>query len=290
MAILTATAASPFLASFEVYDVDHSGALAEVTDTGELQSIAQTVATRGLPQVVSDSELLPKEVAAVLAFPIYRAGHIVSVLAFAAAADPAALGVFEIWEPHGEFDEVKLTQGYYSQLDRFQNVSSFIRFEKGSGLPGLVWQRRCAVVHNDLPNHPDFLRAAGASAEALTTAVGVPIFDDDFVASVVLISSAKSPLARGIEIWIPDADGFSLLEGAYPSLDFCFHLPAGARLDRDTGLPGLAQQLGGACVSDQAGCYAAGRSLSDEQAFGRRGLALPYYDHAELASVVVMLF
>ncbi len=286
----TAKSASQFLASFEVYDVQASGAVTEVTETAELRSIVLPTAMSGLPRIVDDRSLLPEDVAAALVFPIYRDGHIMSVVAFAAAADPAALGVFEIWEPHGEFEEVKLTQGYYSKLDRFQNVSSFIRFEKGSGLPGAAWQRHCAVVHNDLANHPDFLRAAGASAEELTTAVGIPIFDDDFVASVVLISSAKSPLARGVEIWIPDSDGFSLLEASYPSLDRSFWLPSGARLKSDSGLPGMAQQHGGACVSDQACQYAAGRTLSAEQASGHRGLALPYYDQAELTSVVVLLF
>lgn len=290
MNVSTTIPVSQFLASFEVYDVAPSGTVTEMTNTGKLRPLVLPTASSGLPQIVNDRQSLPETVAAVLAFPIYRAGQIVSVVALAAAAEPEALGVFEIWEPHGEFAEVKLTQGYYSQLDRFQNVSSFIRFERGSGLPGLVWQRRRAVVHNDLPNHPGFLRAAGASAEALTTAVGIPIFDDDFVASVVLISSSKSPLARGIEIWSPDADGFFLLEGSYPSLDHCFHLPPGARLDRDSGLPGLARQHGGACVSHQPDQYAAGRSLSREQAQKHSGLALPYYDDAVLTSVVVLLF
>jgi len=290
MNVSTTIPVSPFLASFEVYDVVSSGAVIELTETGELRLVALPTASSGLPRIVDDRESLPKNVAAVLTFPIYRAGQIVSVVALAAAADPAALGVFEIWEPYGEFAEVKLTQGYYSQLDRFQSVSSFIRFEKGSGLPGSVWQRRCAVVHNDLPNHPGFLRAAGASAEALTTAIGIPIFDDDFVASVLLISSSKSPLARGLEIWLPDVDSFSLLEGSYPSLDPCFHLPPGARLAGNHGLPGLAQQHGGACVSHQPDQYAAGRAIPHEQAQQHSGLALPYYDDAELTSVVVLLF
>lgn len=278
------------MASFEVYDVDASGSLSEVTDSGVLRAIVRETASSGLPRVVNELDKVPHEIAAVLSFPIYREGRIVSVVAFAAAADKGALGVFEIWEPHGEFEELKLTQGYYSQLDRFQNVSSFIRFEKGSGLPGLVWQRRCAVVHNDLPNHPGFLRAAGASVEELATAIGIPVFDDDFVASVLLISSAKTPLARGVEIWLPDDDGFLLLEGSYPGLDHRFHLFSGARLAVDAGLPGLAKQLGGACVSTDLRRCAAGRTLTDEQATGHRGLAIPYYDEADLASVVVMLF
>jgi hypothetical protein len=208
----------------------------------------------------------------------------------AASDESSALGVFEVWEPVGIHDEVRLAKGYYASLERFQNVSTFVRFEKGSGLPGTVWDRHRAVVHNDLPNHPGFLRAAGASAEALTTAVGIPIFDDEFVASVVLISSAKSPLARGVEIWAADHDGFVLIEGAYPGLAERFALTAGARLCGDSGLPGLAAARGGAAVTDSPACYAAGRSSESGPMEGHRGLALPCYDGSVLTSVVVLLF
>jgi len=255
----TAKPASEFLARFEVYDVDPSGNASAVTDEDRLQTLVHAVATGGLPEIVTDRSKLPEGIAAVLIFPIYRDGGVVSVVALAASDDSSALGVFEVWEPVGTHDEVRLAKGYYSQLERFQNVSTFVRFEKGSGLPGTVWDRHRAVVHNDLPNHPGFLRAAGASAEALTTAVGIPIFDDEFVASVVLISSAKSPLARGVEIWAADGDGFILVEGAYPGLADRFSLKAGTRLSGDQGLPGLVASRGGATVCEDADCYAAGR-------------------------------
>jgi hypothetical protein len=290
MNVSLATPISDFLASFEVYDVDPSGMVTAATGESEFKALVLSTGLSGLPMIVIDPEQLPAGVAAVLLFQIYRDGEIVSVVALAASDNESALGVFEIWEPVGQYDEVRLAQGYYSKLERFQNVSSFIRFEKGSGLPGTVWHRRRAVVHNDLPNHPGFLRAAGASAEALTTGIGIPIFDDDFVASIVLISSAKSPLARGIEIWTPVEDGFVLFEGSYPSLDPCFILPSGARLSSDAGLPGLAQKHCGACVSHDVSVFAAGRRISSELASGHRGLALPYYDGALLTSVVVLLF
>ncbi|HBJ36704.1 MAG TPA: GAF domain-containing protein [Planctomycetaceae bacterium] len=289
----TASVAAPvseFLASFEVYDVDSLGVVTAATQASDFKQLVQSLGLSGLPLIVTDSERLPPGVAAVLLFQVYRDGEIVSVVALAASDRDSALGVFEIWEPVGEFDEVRLAQGYYSKLDRFQNVSAYIRFEKGSGLPGSVWHRRRAVVHNDLPNHPGFLRAAGASAEALTTAVGIPIFDDDFVASIVLISSAKSPLARGIEIWTPDGDGFVLLEGSYPSLDASFSLSSGTRLESGEGLPAMARQHGGACVSSDVSVFAAGREIAAGLATGHRALALPYYDGSLLTSVVVLLF
>jgi len=281
---------SDFLSRFEVYDVDQSGQSSAVTRDDRLHSLVHSVASGGLPEVVTDRSRLPDGIAATLIFPVYRGGEIVSVVAIAASDHPSALGVFEVWEPVGAHDELRLSSGYYSSLERFQNVSTFVRFEKGSGLPGTVWDRHRAVVHNDLPNHPGFLRAAGASAESLTTAVGIPIFDDEFVASVVLISSAKSPLARGVEIWAADGDGFVLIEGAYPGLAEHFWLAAGTRLAGDAGLPGLAAGRGGASVTDDPACYAAGRRADVGPLDGHRGLALPCYDGSMLTSVVVLLF
>ncbi|MCA8982457.1 MAG: GAF domain-containing protein [Planctomycetaceae bacterium] len=288
--LLSAPPASDFLAAFEVYDVTPAGQVSALTEESAFRDLVQTVAMSGLPTIMTDSSCLPPDVAAVLMFPIYRDGEIVSVIALAASRDSTALGVFEIWEPVGDYSEVGLAQGYYSKLERFQNVSSYIRFEKGSGLPGTVWDNHRAAVHNNLPHHPGFLRSAGAMDEALTSAVGIPIFDDDFVASVILISSAKSPLARGIEIWTLDEHGFTLCEGSYPSLPPCFTLRDGTRLGPDEGLPGMARQHGGACVSSNPEIYAAGRVIPGDQAAQRCGLALPYYDGSVLTSVVVLLF
>jgi len=292
--ISTGVQASDFLATFEVYDVTVAGVLSNLTDEctlrEEYRDVALQVAREGLPVLITNASELPELVAAVLAFPIYRNGEIVSVVTLAASRNENALGVFEIWEPMGPYAEVGLAYGYYSRLERFQNVSSFIRFEKGAGLPGAVWANRRAAVQNDLPNHPGFLRAAGANAEDLTSAVGIPIFDDDFVASVVLISSAKSPLARGIEIWTYDGESFTLAEGTYPSLPVNIALTDGTRIESEAGLPGLALRHGGACVSSDPEVYAAGREIPAVLMAHRCGLALPYYDGADLTSVVVLLF
>ena len=279
-----------FLRSFEIYDADASGALVAITDRADFEAFAREVAATGQPILVADNSRLAVDVAALLAFPVYKSGTETSVVVFVASNDADAVGVFEIWEPTGAYDDAKLTLGYYPKLERFQNVSSFVRFEKGSGLPGQVWHRHRAVVHNDLPNHQGFLRAAGASAESLTTAIGIPVFDDDYVASIVLISSKRSPIARGFEVWIPDADGFSLLEGAYPDVGPEYSLQPKAKLRADEGLPGQAAAHGGACVSMNPAVFAAKRQLAAGSAKIHSGIAIPHYEGAVLTSVIVMLF
>ena len=279
-----------FLRSFEIYDVGPAGAVIAITDRTDFKSFAMEVAATGQPMVVVDKERLAVDVAALLVFPVYKSGMVTSVVVFAASNSPDAIGVFEVWEPTGSFDDVKLTLGYYPKLERFQNVSSFVRFEKGIGLPGQVWHRHRAVVHDDLPNHPGFLRAAGASAESLTTGIGIPVFDDDYVASIVLISSKKTPMARGFEVWIPDADGFTLLEGAYPDVGPEYSLLPKTKLRADEGLPGQAASHGGACVSMNPAVFAARRQLAAGGAKIHSGIAIPHYEGSVLTSVIVMLF
>ncbi len=279
-----------FLRGYEVYDVNSSSELIAITDCTDFKPFAEAVAQSGLPKIELDKELLPLDVAALLSFPVYREGLVTSVVTLVASNSQDAIGVFEIWEPVGAFDDVKLTGGYYSKLDRFQNVSSFVRFERGVGLPGQVWNRQRAMIQCDLPNHPGFLRAAGASAESLTTAVGIPIFDDEFVASLVLISSQQSPLARGFEVWIPGDDGFILQESFYPSVEPEYLLSPNTKLAIHQGLPGLVSQRGGVCLSMDPAVFAVNRSIPKGNANIHSGIGIPHFDDATLTSILVLLF
>lgn len=117
-------------------------------------------------------------------------------------------------EAVGRYAELGLADGYFGSLERFQNVSSFVRFECGMGLPGQAWERGYSVIHRDLPNHPGFLRAAGASAEALASAVGIPVSGDEFIATVVLINSSDRPIARGMQSWVLEGDALVLPEAS----------------------------------------------------------------------------
>ena len=195
-------------------------------------------------------------------------------------------GVFEIWTPVGEYDELGLSQGYFGELARFKNVSTFVRFEKGSGLPGQVWDRGQSVIHSDLSNHPGFLRAAGASADSLGTAIGIPVAGSDFVASILLISSDATPIAKGFEVWKATEEGFTLDSASYH--DASIAVEVGAKLSSSDGLPGLTQELGRAVLIDDASCLAIGRpDVGDKLTYG---LAIPCYASNKLDSVTTVLF
>lgn len=145
-----------------------------------------------------------------LGLPVFHEADLRCVIQLTGRTNDGISGVFEVWEPSGAYRDLKLTSGYFAHLERFQNVSSFVRFEQGAGLPGQAAVAGKAVVHDNLKQHPGFLRAAGASAGELQTALALPIFAPDFLCTVVLISSVPTPLAKCIEIWKPENGSLTL--------------------------------------------------------------------------------
>lgn len=238
-------------------------------------------------------------IASAMAVPIFRGGHVVSVVAFALAAADVGTGVFEIWEPVGIYEEVRLRTGYFADLERFCNVSSFVRFEKGSGLPGQAWASHCGVIHDDLPNHAGFLRAAGASAGLLRMALAIPVIDisdagiseasDERMTSVAtLISSDATPIAKGYEVWSVDGDEFTLRSCAYQRLSTQAHLKPGCVLPGDEGWPSVLRHHHGAIVVDDEASMGVGRNDATESANAM--LLIPFYIGERLDSVTVFLF
>ncbi len=200
--------AGTLLSTVEVYRMS-GGKLETVSDTtSDFIELASDATDRRTPLLASP-ESLPADVASAMAIPIFRADTCTSVIVLALKKSTAA-GVFEVWTPYGIYPELKLVDGFYGSLERFHNVSSFVRFERGMGLPGQTWASNHSIIHHDLPNHPGFLRAAGASAESLCSAVGIPVLALDFIAAVVLINSIELPIARGMQAWVIDGDSFEL--------------------------------------------------------------------------------
>lgn len=230
--------------------------------------------------------------------PIFRGDSVVSIVTLVTrpmlddesmtpTVSSTAAGALEIWQPRGEYADLGLSDGFYGKLERFQNVSSFVQFESGRGLPGQVWQTGRSVIHDDLANHPGFLRSAGASAESLNMAMGLPIGDETPVAAVVLLASLQSPLADGLEIWSIQDGRFVLRESRYvDDVELSLRHDAGQFVSLQTGLPGLALQHGGATTSSNPAILA---PAGDYSTGWRSGIAIPIFIDGEPVEVVTML-
>lgn len=269
-----------FLKDVLVIDVTTSGPTP--CDVEVVNAAVEKSMVSGFPEIeMSESDGL-----VTLVVPIFRSGQIVSLTAFLAWASESAIGVFEIWQPIGEYDELNLTGGYFGSLERFQNVSSFVRFERGSGLPGQVWRDLGFIVHDNLPRHTGFLRAAGASAESLQVAVGMPVQSDQFLASALIISSDLAPIARAFEVW-RHADGQFLLEmQAYQNFAPALRFEPGATVSVHGSLPGLALESGMACVTVDPSVLQSGRG---GESISGRGIAIPFFEGERLTSVLTLV-
>ena len=199
-------------------------------------------------------------------------------------------GVFEVWKPVPPHEELALAHGSYGLMERFAGVSRFVRFEKGNGLPGQVWDQNLPVVHDDLSHHPGFLRAAGASADILQTAIGLPIqAGGEFYAAMLMISSTTSPLARGFEVWRADDEGYGLVTSAYHGLGESYCLADQARATEGS-LADLVALRGTAVLTEEPEQLMAGRDVAAASPGPTAALAIPFYDGDVLRSVATLLF
>lgn len=282
-----------YLSDVAVFDVEEDGHFAPNRLSGLLPVVEQALAS-GTAEVTTTQ--IPSEAASAIAIPVHRGGKVVSVVAMLSRRKDESMqepiGVFEVWEPVGPFEEVALKDGYYGDMERFQNVSSFVRFEKGNGLPGQVWDGRRSVIHDDLGNHPGFLRAAGASADLLRTAIGIPVAGERFNSAAVLISSASTPIARGMEVWEvrPDSSDFELTSAAYYQLGDGYGLPIGTICPSDSPPFARMRNENRAMVTDDPKELLAGRDPSLALPGPTSGLAIPFFDGLTLTSITVLLF
>ena len=279
---LPASLSNQFLCDLRVYDVDDEHGL-QLTDSPLDRLVAQSVLSAS-PEISDPSDECA-DFKSAIAVPVFRGKSLVSVVAMATGGDADSIGVFEIWSPVGAHEELSLSQGYFGNLARFKNVSSFVRFEKGSGLPGQVWDRECGVIHDELSNHPGFLRAAGASADDLSIATGIPVIHDSFMASVLLISSQASPIAKGFEIWVVKENEFALDSAAYHISELAIDI--GEKQSLTNSLPGLAHEKRGAVIAENKEMLAACRPNASGST---SGLVIPCYRSDTLTSVAVLLF
>lgn len=65
------------------------------------------------------------------------------------------------------------------------------QFEKGSGLPGVVWQDQKIRLWNNIDSKTSFIRNKAAKNAGLKSAFGVPLFHNEEITGVLLLSSEK---------------------------------------------------------------------------------------------------
>ncbi|HEY5139306.1 MAG TPA: GAF domain-containing protein, partial [Methylococcales bacterium] len=154
-----------------------------------------------------------------IGIPVFSGEFLMAVVVFLCGDDEDHAGAIEVWSNDPDVDDgLGVIDGYYGTLDYFEFISRKTRIMKGFGLLGRVWEKGLPLLMTNLGQSESFIRGRDAKNAGMTTALGIPLPDNDGLVYLMTFLSAKAtPIARQLEIWMPDQkrerlifnDGFS---------------------------------------------------------------------------------
>jgi hypothetical protein len=141
-----------------------------------------------------------------IAMPIFSGDFLLAVVVFLCGDDREQAGAIEVWcNESAAGDSLQVLDGYYGSLSHFEVLSRQITFSKGQGIPGRVWESGMPVLVEDIGQVAEFPRAEEAQKAIIATALGIPfIHGDEQVYVITFLSANATPIAKRIQIWVPD--------------------------------------------------------------------------------------
>jgi hypothetical protein len=143
-----------------------------------------------------------------IALPILVGQTLKAVVVLFCGSDDALAGAIELWHNNPRVtSDMTLVDGYYGTAsDAFETLSKDTFLPRGTGLPGLAWQRGTAVFMENLGESARFLRGETAAEAGITRGLAIPCPTQTEEAYVMtLLSAMGTPLAQRMESWGPDA-------------------------------------------------------------------------------------
>ena len=153
-----------------------------------------------------------------IAVPVFVAEQLTAVIVFFCGANNAGSlheGAVELWRNNARVTgDMTLVDGYFGleTAESFESMTRDTYLPRGSGLPGIAWQKGAAVLIDDLGQAGKFMRAEGALEAGINRGLAFPCSsssDDAYV--LALLSTTQTPIARRIECWAPDDSRQGLL-------------------------------------------------------------------------------
>jgi len=153
-----------------------------------------------------------------IALPILITNEVVAAVLFTVhAADDCKIAL-ERWS-RTDRDELGLTESAYRGLKHFETISPYVKFPRGSGLPGETWDDRKSRIIARLDQSKAFMRAAGARKEGLRYGLGIPIMatEHELESVLVILSTVDFPFQQAMETWLPSEDQteLTLVQSSY---------------------------------------------------------------------------
>jgi hypothetical protein len=147
-----------------------------------------------------------------IAVPVFLGELMTSVVVFFCggirAEDSAHDGSVELWRNNARVtSDMTLVDGYFggSTAEDFESLTRDTSLPRGSGLPGMAWQKGAAVLIDNLGQAGKFLRADSAAKAGINRGLAFPCSTptrDTYV--LALLSTTQTPIAKRIECWGPD--------------------------------------------------------------------------------------
>ncbi|MFI3194437.1 MAG: GAF domain-containing protein [Methylococcaceae bacterium] len=222
-----------------------------------------------------------------IAIPIFSGDFLMAVVMFLCGDDEEHAGAIEVWS-NTATNRLAVNEGYYGTLHHFETFSRQMTLAKGEGIPGLVWQNKMPVLIEDMGQTEQFVRGLEAQQAGITTCLGIPVSSyDNQVCMMTFLSAKATPIAKRIQIWIPDALGQQLIcqQGYSKNTNDLAQLFETIPVTKGEGALGRVWLTGMPVIS---GCQVAHYKpeLDDLSAM----LAIPVIDNGHLSAIVSFLF
>ncbi|MDD5322819.1 MAG: GAF domain-containing protein [Methylococcales bacterium] len=148
-----------------------------------------------------------------IAIPVFSGDFLMAVVVFLCGDDEDHAGAIEVWSNNSVSDlTLNVMNGYYGTLQHFEAISRQISMPKGHGLAGLAWETGMPVLIDDIGKDDTLIRASDAKQAGISMGIGIPVSDTLRQTYIMTFLSAKAtPIAKRIQIWIPDQQGKRLI-------------------------------------------------------------------------------
>ena len=153
-----------------------------------------------------------------IALPVFVGEQMTAVVVFfcggSSTEESAHDGAVELWHHNARVtSDMTLVDGYFGPeaAEAFEPLTRDTFLPRGSGLPGMAWQRGASVLIDDLGQAAKFMRAESAAQVGINRGLAFPCStatNDSYV--LALLSTTQTPIAKRIECWAPDDSRLSL--------------------------------------------------------------------------------
>ncbi len=224
-----------------------------------------------------------------IAIPIFSGDFLLAVVVFLCADDELHAGAIEVWSNQDSSEQsLKVIDGYYGSLHHFEQISRDISVANDQGLAGLAWAQGLPVLIDDISKADGFVRTHDAKQFGITMGIGIPVSDHLNSPYIMTFLSAKAtPLAKRIQIWIPDLRGEQLicLEGYSKNTNELAQLFETTTVTKGVGALGRVWLTGMPIITgDDDADY------NPELASLNSMLAIPVIEQGRLKAIVSFLF